>query len=260
MLALSPAYVQCSRFAGRFAFFVDNPFPIVLACRKEPSLVDIYEVLYTTRAMRRLKPDPIPHDVQARILDAAIRAPSGGNTQRWRFVLVDDPSLRDQIGPLYRACVEQLWSSPAYAQRIAAAEAAPDDPDSVGMLRMQHSAQYLADHFEEVPLLLFAFAQSDPSGGSIYPAIWSAMLAARAEGVGTTLTTILRFRQDEVYRLLGVPEGQGWEMAGCITMGYPLGRWGVAARRPVDRIAGRNGWNEPLGFSVPDPLWPGSAS
>src|SRR5262245_46610898 len=186
------------RFVGRFTLFVDNPSLIVLAHRKERPFVDIYEVLYTTRAMRRLKPDPIPQDVQARILDAAIRAPSGGNTQRWRLVLVDDPSLRNQIGPLYRACAEELWSLPAYAQRVVTAEATPDDPESAGLLRMRRSSKYLAGHFEEVPLLLFAFAQSDPSGGSIYPAIWSAMLAARAEGVGTTLTTVLRLRQDEL--------------------------------------------------------------
>src|SRR5215218_3187067 len=153
--------------------------------------------------MRRLKPDPIPREVQARILDAAIRAPSGGNTQRWRFVYVDDPALRAELGPLYRACVDQLWSSPAYAQRIEQAKQAPDDPASVAMLRMLKSAQHLADTFEQIPLLLFAFAQSDSTGSSIFPAIWSAMLAARAEGVGTTLTTILAFRKEEVYRLLG---------------------------------------------------------
>jgi nitroreductase len=222
--------------------------------------MEIYEALYTTRSMRRLTSEPIPHDVQARILDAAIRAPSGGNTQRWRFLLVDDPALRNRLGPLYRACVDQLWSSPSYVQRIAAARAAPDDPVSLDMLRMLGSAQHLADRFEAVPLLLFAFAQSDASGGSIFPAIWSAMLAARAEGVGTCLTTVLRFRKEEVHRILGVPGGQGWEMAACVTMGYPQGRWGIAQRRPVDEIAARNGWDQPLGFSVPAPLWQGNAS
>jgi nitroreductase len=222
--------------------------------------VDLYEALYTTRSMRRLKTDPIPHEVQARILDAAIRAPSGGNTQRWRFVYVDDPAMREEIGALYRICVDQLWSSPSYAQRIAGAKESPDDPESARMLKMLRSVQHQADAFAQIPLLLFAFAQTDTTGSSIYPAIWSAMLAARAEGVGTTLTTILGFRKEEIYRLLGVPAGQGWEMAGCITMGYPLGRWGVAERRPVDEIAGRNGWDQPLGFSVPTPLWTGERS
>jgi len=72
--------------------------------------MDVYEALYTTRAMRRVRPDPIPHAVQARILDAAIRAPSGGNSQNWRFVLVDDPAVKRQLGPLYR---DSLTRGPA---------------------------------------------------------------------------------------------------------------------------------------------------
>src|SRR5215211_2958175 len=115
--------------------------------------------------MRRLKPDPIPLDVQARILDAAIRAPSGGNTQRWRFLFVDDGSIKAQLGDLYRACMAQLWST-AYADRIESAKSDPESPESIGTTRMVSSAQYLADHWEETPLFLIAFAQSDPSGGS----------------------------------------------------------------------------------------------
>ena len=86
--------------------------------------MDVFEALYTTRAMRRVKPDPIPADVQASILDAAIRAPSGGNTQGWRFLLVDDPEVKGAIGPLYRDSIEQLWKT-VYAERIAAAAADP---------------------------------------------------------------------------------------------------------------------------------------
>src|SRR6266851_2431955 len=111
--------------------------------------MDVYEALYTTRAMRRVKPDPILAPVQARIMDAAIRAPSGGNTQNWRFLLVDDPGLRERLGPLYRDSLDR-------------ARATPDDPASAATLRMQASAQHLADHFEEVPLLLFAFVRNDP--------------------------------------------------------------------------------------------------
>ena len=91
--------------------------------------MDIYEALYTTRAMRRVKPDPIPADVQRRILDAAVRAPSGGNTQNWRFLVVDDPEVRKGLGPMYRRCLAQVWET-IYKDRIAAAAAAPDDPES----------------------------------------------------------------------------------------------------------------------------------
>ena len=82
-------------------------------------------------------------------------------------------------------------------------------------------------------MLLFAFSQHDPSGGSIYPAVWNAMLAARGEGVGAALTSVLKFRLDEVLAVLGVPSDEGWNMAACVTFGYPTGPLG--RRRPHAR-------------------------
>jgi nitroreductase len=217
--------------------------------------MDIREALYTTRAMRRVRPDPIPLDTQARILDAAIRAPSGGNTQGWRFMLVDDPDVKAAIGPLYRDSIAQLWTT-VYAPRLADAEARPATPESVQMGKVVRSAQHLADHFEDVPLYLFGFVQHDPTGGSIYPAVWSAMLAARAEGVGSSLTTVLgAFHRDEAIEALGVPPDEGWIMACCVSFGYPTGRWAVAPRRPVHEVAYRNRWGTPLGVEVTEPLW-----
>jgi nitroreductase len=216
--------------------------------------MDVYEALYTTRAMRRVKSDPIPVEVQRRILDAAIRAPTGGNAQNWRFLLVDDPALRNQLGPIYRDCLGALWST-LYKPRIDAAQAAPADPASVTFVRMKSSADWLAENFERYPLLLFAFCQNDPTGGSIFPAIWNAMLAARAEGVGSSLTSVFLFQWPRVKALLGVPDDT-WNFAACVTMGYPTGRWGVAPRRPAHEVAARNGWEGPLGFTVPEPLWP----
>jgi nitroreductase len=216
--------------------------------------MDVYEALYTTRAMRRVKPDPIPQDVQARILDAAIRAPSGGNTQNWRFLLVDDADVKAKLGPIYRDCMSTLWAT-IYKDRLDAANAAPDEPDNAEMLRIQRSAQHLADHFEGYPLLLFSFVQFDPTGGSIYPATWSAMLAARAEGVGASLTTVFLFRLDDVLEVLSVPKEDGWLFSSCVCFGYPTGRWGVARRRPVHEVTFRNRWGDALGFEVPEPLW-----
>ena len=217
--------------------------------------MDVYEALYTTRAMRRVKPDPIPSDVQQRILDAAVRAPSGGNTQNWRFLVVDDPEIRGQLGPIYRRCLALLWET-IYKDRMEAARANPDDPDNKQSLIMQRSAQHLADNFEVYPMLLFSFVQYDPSGGSIFPATWSAMLAARAEGVGTALTSVFMFEMDPVLELLGVPKDQGWLFSSCVTFGYPTGRWGVAPRTPVHEVSYRNAWGAPLGFEIPEPLWP----
>ncbi|HVJ96478.1 MAG TPA: nitroreductase family protein [Acidimicrobiia bacterium] len=217
--------------------------------------MDVYEALYTTRAMRRCTTEPIPEAVQQKILDAAIRAPSGGNTQNWRFMLVDDPGVRGQIGPIYRECLALLWQT-IYKDRLEAANANPEDPESDQMLRVQRSAQHLADHFEEYPLLLFSFVQFDPTGGSIFPSTWSAMLAARAEGVGSSLTSVLLFQGDKVLEILGVPTEEGWLMSSCVTFGYPTGRWGVAPRRPVHEVSFRNQWGQPVGFEIPKALWP----
>jgi nitroreductase len=210
--------------------------------------MDIYEALYTTRAMRRLKPDPIPHDVQARILDAAIRAPHIG--EGWRFLLVDDAEIKSQIAPLYRQGFERMIGGQlgdALADLLKA-----DTP----MGRTVRSGVHLTHHFADVPLLLIGFGRTR-EGSGIYPALWSAMLAARAEGIGSTLTGMLQsFFADEVFDILGVPKDAGWYMHGVIPMGYPMGQWRVAPRKPVHEVAARNSWQGELGFTVAEPLWP----
>ena len=200
--------------------------------------MDLYEALYTTRAMRRVRPDPIPHETQARILDAAIRAPSGGNTQPWRFVLVDSPEIKAELGPLDRQSIATLWDV-YYRARLEQANADPDKPSNRSLLMVQRSAQWLADHYEEVPLYLFCFVRSDGGVGSIFPAAWSAQLAARVEGIGSSLTSVLgMMHADEVRRVLQVPDTT-WDNACMLSFGYPTGRWGVAQRLPVDKVAAR---------------------
>jgi nitroreductase len=217
--------------------------------------MDVFEALYTTRAMRRIKPDPIPLEVQKKILDAAVRAPSGGNQQNWRFLLVDSPDVKAKIAPLYQECLGNLWKT-FYAPLIAAAAADPDNPDSKQFVRVRNSAQYLADHFEDYPLMLFAFSKGDTSGSSIFPAVWNAQLAARAEGVGSALTSVLQFAKEATLAALGVPADEGWVMNCCVTFGYPTGKWGVAARRPVHEVSFHNQWGKELPFTIPEPLWP----
>lgn len=219
--------------------------------------MDVYEALYTTRAMRRVKPDPIPLDVQQRIMDAAIRAPSGGNAQGWRFLWVDDAALKAKLGPIYRDCLSRLWTG-HYKDRVEFAEKNPDAPSSAGFRRMRASAIWLADNFETYPLILFAYVQGDPTGGSIFPAVWSAQLAARAEGVGTALTSVFAFRLAELNELLGVPNDKGWNFHACVTFGYPTGKWGVAPRVPAHKVMHRNQWGAPIGFEAPHALWPRS--
>jgi nitroreductase len=208
-------------------------------------MMDLFEALYTTRAMRRLRPDPVPLDVQASILDAAIRAPHIG--EEWRFILVDDPELKLSLAALYRDAWAQLFE-------LSGANLADLLRSNISHGRSARSGDYLARHFHEVPLVLFGFART-PEGSGIYPALWSAMLAARAHGIGSTMTAVLQsFAADRVFDLLGVPTDDGWHLHGTIPMGYPLGRWGIGARRPVHEVAARNRWDGDLGFTVPQPL------
>lgn len=220
--------------------------------------MDIHEALYTTRMMRRLRPDSIPLEVQARILDAAVRAPNGGNTQRWHFVAVDDPELKHEFAQLFRAArtLEYEKFRTGTGPMVAPAPGADPAAHAETMRRMKGSGDYLADHFEEIPLLLFVFAIDDLGGANIYPAIWSALLAARAEGVGGVMTMVLRNFADRVNELLGVPVAEGWTMSAMLALGYPRGKWGVAANRlPVHEVSSRNRWGAPFGVEVPQPLW-----
>src|SRR5437868_5849438 len=157
--------------------------------------MDIHEALYTTRAMRRLKPDPIPYEVQARILDAAIRAPTIG--EEWRFILVDDAAIKSQIAALYRQAFERMVGG-------ALGEGLADLLQSDSQMgRTVRSGVHLAHHFAEVPLLLLGFGRTR-DGSGIYPALQSAMLAARAEGIGSTLTGMLQsFFANELFDILG---------------------------------------------------------
>ncbi|MGB3329297.1 MAG: nitroreductase family protein [Thermomicrobiales bacterium] len=206
----------------------------------------LHDALYTTRAMRRLRPDPIPLDVQARILDAAIRAPHVA--EQWRFLLIDDRDLMAELAALYRTGSDRFLARMGMTREQMTAL-----PGTLG--KAGRSATYLVDHFAEVPLLLIGFDRSS-DGCGIYPALWSAMLAARAEGIGSTMTTMLSSEMGpEVRALLGVPEDEGWVMHGAVPMGYPRGPWGIAKRQPVETVVRRNGWSSDSGFVAPDPLW-----
>jgi nitroreductase len=215
--------------------------------------MDLDEALYTTRAMRRVRSDPIPDAVVAAMLDAAIRSPSGGNSQNWRWITVSDPSTIAAIAPLYREAWDEL-NATLYKGRAEAAAARGDD----ATLRVLASSQWLADNFEQVPLVVLPFHRNDPTGASIYPAVWSLMLAARGHGVGTTLTTVLGlFRHAEVAELLEVPTEKGWTNAAAITCGYPLGRWGVARRAPAHQVVFADRWGVEPPWRVDEPLWGG---
>jgi nitroreductase len=197
--------------------------------------MDIFEAIYTLRAMRRLKPDPIPEDLIWKVLDAAIRAPSGGNRQPWAFIVVTDADKKRKIGEWYLDGWNKLYG-PAQAAMMA-------NPQSAKTFR---SADHLANHIADVPVLIFACVQSGAVAGvsgvgpNIFPAVQNLMLAARALGLGTTLTTLHRSHEVEVHELLGVP--QGFEALSMIPMGWPLGKFGTGPRRPVEDVTYWESW------------------
>lgn len=209
--------------------------------------MDLYEALYTTRAMRRVSEDAIPDDVIRLMLDAAVRAPSGSNAQNWRWMVITDRDTLAQLGVLYAEAWEILTNT-VYA--------GVDTSGNPQAQRVRTSSQWLAKNFGSVPLVIMPFHRNDPTGASIYPAIWNMMLAARGRGVGTTLTTILgMFRGDEVAELLGVPADKGWVNAAAVPCGYPLGRWGLAARTPAHEVVYQDSWGSAPPWTIDHPLW-----
>ncbi len=217
--------------------------------------MDLHEAIYTTRAMRRLAPDAIPDDVWPRLFDAAIRGPNSGNQQQFRFVTVTETATKAEVQRHYRACLDELNATRYADVQASLADGDPDDPEVARSARVNRSSQHLADHLHEAPALIFVFGK--PGGETTtFPCLWNLCLAARAEGLGTAITTLLKIRREEVEALLGAPRDGVWTMHGMVPIGYPLGNWGVARRRPAEEAVFAERWDEPVQWSVPDPLWP----
>jgi nitroreductase len=209
--------------------------------------MELREAIYTLRSMRRVKPDPIPDEAIRAILDAAIRAPSGSNQQHWAFLVVRDRRTKDEIGAIYRAGWQAMLDR-GYGDVSRRTDL--DEEARQGLERVVGSASYLADHIAEAPVWIFPclLVGDRPatltSGASIYPAVQNLMLAARELGIGSTLTTIHKHGNDRVNELLGLPAG--WDTAALIPLGYPRGKWGQAARRPVEEVAFGERFGQPL--------------
>ena len=204
------------------------------------------EALHSTPSRRYLATDPIPEDVLWAILDAAIRGPSGGNAQQWGWVVVTDQKIKERVAGWYR----ENWEA-AYGRRrdsILAGDAGSSGLSPRGFL----GAEHLAHHLEEAPVWVFpvlrnaADATSPRVGSSIYGAVQQLCLAARAFGIGTSLTTLYRGHEDELRELLGLPP-DALTMA-LIPIGYPArGRWAEPRRRPVEEVVHWNRWGATRG-------------
>jgi nitroreductase len=211
--------------------------------------IDLREAMSTLRAVRRLKPDAIPDDVLRRVLEAASWAPTGGNTQPWRVVVVRDRDKMKELGLLY----SKGWYAYSEGHRAMIADA----PEAIRATteKMFAAGNYLADNFSETPVLLvFCFnpklmAITDAKldrisvvgGASIYTAVQNTLLACRGEGLGCVLTTLLCECEERVREILEIPEP--WGTAAAIPVGYPvLGGHGPITRRPVEKLAFEDTW------------------
>ena len=219
--------------------------------------MDVFEALYTTRAMRRVKEDPVPDNIIQSMIDSAIRAPSGSNRQNWKFLVVTDKNIREKLSNIYRETWDYYINSFLNSARDPGASSLKkqDDKDIETIRRISNSASWLAENYHKVPLLVLALSRNDPTGSSIYPAIWNLMLAARGHGIGTCLTTVMSFETEKVFEVLNIPNDKGWTLNATITAGYPLGKWGVAERKPVDDVTYLNTWGNKTNWNLEQPLW-----
>jgi len=224
----------------------------------------VFEAIHTARALRRLKPDPVPEALITRILDAAIRASSAGNAQNWAFIVVRDPEQRRKLGEIYRKASD-------IAAAFYAARGRPPHLTEEQYQRLMGSGAHLWEHMGDAPVILVPCLtmrelparealpphiqtlyadeqryQDRIRGSSIYPAVQNVILACRALGLGTTITTNHIRCEDEVKAVLDLPPQV--DTFALMPIGFPIGKFGPLARRPVAEVAYADRWSQP---------WPG---
>ena len=199
--------------------------------------IGLFEAIYSQRAIRYFKPDDVPDDVIHKLIEAGTKAPSGGNRQGWKFLVIRDPALKAKIGEYY----EDGWEH-AYG-------GATSEPSEL-LPHVRRSADYLARTIGQAPVLLMACIEHDggPStmgrGGSIFPSVQNMLLAALGMGLGSCLTSLHKRHEDEIKELLGIPENV--ETAALLPVGFPAdnARYGPTRRAPVEEVTYRDRWGE----------------
>jgi nitroreductase len=200
--------------------------------------ISLFEAIHSQRAIRRFTDEPVPDEAIQRILEAAVRAPSGRNRQPWRFVVIRDEVVKQQIGDFYRRACEAAGIGQKWIPELSK--------------KVNESVAHLANHMGDAPVLILPcieHATAQPAqtseltaGSSIYPAVQNLMLAARALGLGTTLTTVHTMFEDEIKTLLGIPRNV--QTTALIPMGYPAPEenFGGSRRRPVTELTHYDHW------------------
>jgi nitroreductase len=191
------------------------------------------EAMRTQRAIRRLKPDPVDDALVLRLVELALKAPSGSNQQNWEFVVVKDRAVKERLGRLNRGA----WNLyGGIGKRMYRGNDA--------MMRMMNAVQWQADHFAEIPVIVVACLRGPRTYwppiaassyyGSIYPSVQNLLLAARAAGLGAALITLPLWSNFLARRALGLP----FSVAPCavVPLGWPRGKYGPTTRRPVGEV------------------------
>lgn len=213
--------------------------------------MDMYDGILTTRAIRRFTDEPVTEEEVMACIRAAVQGPSGGNIQPWQFLVVTDPETKATLGDIYRRSYERYE-----AALLPLVPPFKREEDQASWNRTITASRHLAEHLGEAPMLVLALmpaismtltdAEGDLDVGtpyaSVYPAVQNLMLAARSLGIGSTLTTVYRIRQDEVRELLAIPEG--YEVVALVPLGRPAGKFGAARRRPPEAVTHWNRFGE----------------
>lgn len=203
--------------------------------------LSVHEAIYTLRAMRRLKTDPIPDEDLRYIVEAATMACSPGNSQPWKFLIVTDEKRKQRIAQVYREIGDKVIKEGALASGLLDNE----------MEKVYQNALILVDGLQNAPALILCCLEGHAQGGginqstyygSIYPAIQNLMLAARAKGLGSTMTTLHKAREQDIKDILDIPDDVA--TIALIPLGYPQGRWARPRRKPQQEVTFWNVWGQ----------------
>jgi nitroreductase len=203
--------------------------------------IDLFEAMYTARAIRRFKPDRVPEKLILEVIEAGTMAPSATNQQPWAFVVVRDTPTKQFVQERYAGAFHA-----AYARARAQIDQAPSGDQG----RLMSAATYLADHLAEVPVLLFCCVErygarrpgreQEPRYDSIFPAVQNVLLACRGLGLGACLTTLHTVHEAEIHQRLGIPAA--YASPAMIPIGFPRDRHGPIRRRPAADVTHWDRW------------------
>ena len=213
----------------------------------EENPIGLFEAIYTTRALRRLRPDPVPDAVLFQLFDAAIRAPSGQNAQDWRFVVVTEPEIKQRM----QTWAEEGWAR--YQPRYAENPALMDQLPRTQRLSLKGVA-HLVRHLAEAPVIVIVCGlrgRHSTPGGSTFPAVQNLLLSARALGLGGSIFNLPLTHAEELMAALGIPDNN--QIYCLIPLGYPQDKHGPVRRKPVKQVVFWNRWEQPWAFAAEQP-------